>query len=51
MIGALPGDIIDSIDEYHLEGIRGDISVLHQIPLNHFILRIALFRQNRINGF
>jgi hypothetical protein len=51
MIGAIAGDIIGSIDEYHLEGIRCDSSVLRQIPLNHLILRIALFRQNFINGF
>ncbi|EMS80931.1 hypothetical protein Dpo_1c00610 [Desulfotignum phosphitoxidans DSM 13687] len=37
MIGAIAGDIIGSIDEYHLEGIRDDSSVLRQIPLNHLI--------------
>ncbi|MCF8074670.1 MAG: hypothetical protein K9K63_17360 [Desulfotignum sp.] len=51
MIRAIAGDIIGSIDEYHLEGIRGDSSGLRQTPLNHLILRIALFRRNFINGF
>ena len=51
MIGAIAGDIIGSIYEHHLEGIRGDSSGLRQIPVNRLILRIALFRRNFINGF